>query len=307
MNFVKFIFDPAILIILATFISSIVFVVKKFSYVNTNLAWLINFLSKFKKSDLSYRFGEFDKVISQNAYISSVWHEFRNTLVFSESVAIKKQDNSVAFQNVSQAVNSIQTTVDPLYFFNEDSLVTSKYNNKFVQIAPTILTGLGPLFTFLNIAIAFTHVDFSNQDTTIASVANLMGSMQIAALCSVLAVSASLIFMFFEKLYYNKMCRVPMQKVQELLYGLFDNISSEKFLIELLKETKIQNSNLTILLNKLPEQFKVALDSSVSKSLIPYMENLLFGINNLNDSIKKINLPVKLNGGSDGDVVDKLF
>ena len=103
------------------------------------------------------------------------------------------------------------------------------------------------------------------------------------------------------------MCRVPMQKVQELLYGLFDNISSEKFLIELLKETKIQNSNLTILLNKLPEQFKVALDSSVSKSLIPYMENLLFGINNLNDSIKKINLPVKLNGGSDGDVVDKLF
>lgn len=307
MNFVKFIFDPAILIILAAFISSIVFVVKKFSYVNTNLAWLINFLSKFKKSDLSYRFGEFDKVISQNAYISSVWHEFRNTLVFSESVAIKKQDNSVAFQNVSQAVNSIQTTVDPLYFFNEDSLVTSKYNNKFVQIAPTILTGLGPLFTFLNIAIAFTHVDFSNQDTTIASVANLMGSMQIAALCSVLAVSASLIFMFFEKLYYNKMCRVPMQKVQELLYGLFDNISSEKFLIELLKETKIQNSNLTILLNKLPEQFKVALDSSVSKSLIPYMENLLFGINNLNDSIKKINLPVKLSGGSDGDVVDKLF
>lgn len=307
MNFVKFIFDPAILIILAAFISSIVFVVKKFSYVNTNLAWLINFLSKFKKSDLSYRFGEFDKVISQNAYISSVWHEFRNTLVFSESVAIKKQDNSVAFQNVSQAVNSIQTTVDPLYFFNEDSLVTSKYNNKFVQIAPTILTGLGPLFTFLNIAIAFTHVDFSNQDTTIASVANLMGSMQIAALCSVLAVSASLIFMFFEKLYYNKMCRVPMQKVQELLYGLFDNISSEKFLIELLKETKIQNSNLTILLNKLPEQFKVALDSSVSKSLIPYMENLLFGINNLNDSIKKINLPVKMSGGSDGDVVDKLF
>ena len=307
MNFIKFFLDPAIIIILAAFISSVIFVVKKFTFVNENLVWLIDFLSKFKKSDLSYRFGEFDKVISKKSYISGTWREFRNTLVFSESVALKKQDNSVSFQNVSQSVNSIQTTVDPMYFFNEDSLVTSKYNNKFVQIAPTILTGLGPLFTFLNIAIAFTHVDFSNQDTTIASVSNLMGSMQIAALCSVLAVSASLIFMFFEKLYYNKMCRVPMQKVQELFYGLFDNISSEKFLIELLKETKIQNSNLTVLLNKLPEQFKVALDNSVSKSLIPYMENLLFGINNLNDSIKKINLPVKLNGGSDGDVVDKLF
>lgn len=302
----KFIFDPAIIIILAAFVSSLVFIVKKFTFVNSNLIWLINFLSKFKKSDLSYRFGEFDKVISQNSYVSSVWHEFRNTLVFSESVAIKKQDNSVAFQNVSQAVNSIQTTVDPLYFFNEDSLVSSKYNSKFVQIAPTILTGLGPLFTFLNIAIAFTRVDFSNQETTISSVANLMSSMQVAALCSVLAVSASLIFMLFEKIYYNKMCRVPMLRVQELLYGLFDNISSEKFLIELLKETKIQNSNLTGLLNKLPEQFRVALDSSVAKSIVPYMENLLFGINNLNDSIQKLKIQDK-HTGSDGDVVDKLF
>ena len=306
MNFMKFIFDPAIIIILAAFVSSLVFIVKKFTFVNSNLIWLINFLSKFKKSDLSYRFGEFDKVISQNSYVSSVWHEFRNTLVFSESVAIKKQDNSVAFQNVSQAVNSIQTTVDPLYFFNEDSLVSSKYNSKFVQIAPTILTGLGPLFTFLNIAIAFTRVDFSNQETTISSVANLMSSMQVAALCSVLAVSASLIFMLFEKIYYNKMCRVPMLRVQELLYGLFDNISSEKFLIELLKETKIQNSNLTGLLNKLPEQFRVALDSSVAKSIVPYMENLLFGINNLNDSIQKLKIQDK-HTGSDGDVVDKLF
>lgn len=302
----KFIFDPAIIIILAAFVSSLVFIVKKFTFVNSNLIWLINFLSKFKKSDLSYRFGEFDKVISQNSYVSSVWHEFRNTLVFSESVAIKKQDNSVAFQNVSQAVNSIQTTVDPLYFFNEDSLVSSKYNSKFVQIAPTILTGLGPLFTFLNIAIAFTRVDFSNQETTISSVANLMSSMQVAALCSVLAVSASLIFMLFEKIYYNKMCRVPMLRAQELLYGLFDNISSEKFLIELLKETKIQNSNLTGLLNKLPEQFRVALDSSVAKSIVPYMENLLFGINNLNDSIQKLKIQDK-HTGSDGDVVDKLF
>ena len=168
------------------------------------------------------------------------------------------------------------------------------------------MTGLGPLFTFLNIAIAFTRVDFSNQETTISSVANLMSSMQVAALCSVLAVSASLIFMFFEKIYYNMMCRVPMLRVQELLYGLFDNISSEKLLIELLKETKIQNSNLTGLLNKLPEQFRVALDSSVAKSIVPYMENLLFGINNLNDSIQKLKIQDK-HTGSDGDVVDKLF
>lgn len=303
MNIVKFIFDPAVLIILATFVSIIVFCVQKFSYVNTNLLWLLNFLKKFKKTDLTYRFGEFDKVISQNPYVSSAWQEFRNTLVFSESVALKKQDNSVAYQNVSQAVNSIQTTVDPMYFFNEDSLVLSKYNSKFVQIAPTLLTGMGPLFTFLNIAVAFTRVDFSSQESTISSVSGLMGSMRIAALCSVLAVGASLIFMFFEKLYYNRMCKKPLQEVQEAMYSLFDNISSEKFLIELLKETKIQNSNLTGLLTSLPNQFKEALDQSMAKAIVPYMENLLFGVNNLKETLKDIR-PIQKNGG---DVVDDLF
>lgn len=303
MNITKFIFDPAVLIIIATFVSIIVFCVQKFSYVNKNLLWLLSFLKNFKKTDLTYRFGEFDKVISQNPYVSSAWLEFRNTLVFSESVALKKQDNSVAYQNVSQAVTSIQTTVDPIYFFNEDSLVFSKYNSKFVQIAPTLLTGMGPLFTFLNIAIAFTKVDFSTQETTIASVSSLMGSMQIAALCSVLAVGASLIFMLFEKLYYNKMCKKTLLAVQESMYSLFDNISSEKFLIELLKETKIQNSNLTGLLTSLPNQFKDALDQSISKAIVPYMENLLFGVNNLKDALKDIKKTQK----SSGDVVDDLF
>ena len=130
-----------------------------------------------------------------------------------------------------------------------------------------------------------------------------MGSMQIAALCSVLAVGASLIFMLFEKLYYNKMCKQPLLVVQEAMYSLFDNISSEKFLIELLKETKIQNSNLTGLLTSLPNQFKDALDQSLSKAIVPYMENLLFGVNNLKAALKEIKTQPK----NSGDVVDDLF
>lgn len=306
MNFLRYIFDPAVIIIVAAFVSILVYAYKNFTLVNKNLLWFISFLEKFKKSDLSFRFGEFDSAISKAKYVSSIWHEFRSTLVFSESVALKKQDNSVSYQNVSQSVsNTIQTTVDPLYFFNEEALVTSKYNSKFINIAPTLLTGMGPLFTFLNIAIAFTKVDFSSQETTIASVSNLMSSMQIAALCSVLAVSASLIFMFLEKLYYNKLCKLPLARAQELMYGLFDNISSEKFLIELLKETKIQNSNLTAILNNLPQQFNHAFENSVSKTVVPYMENILFGINNLHEAIKKIHIP-KNNGGN-SDVVDELF
>lgn len=304
MNILRIIFDPAILIIITTFVSLVYFTYKKYSYVNTNLVWLNNLLSKFKKSDLSFRFGEFDAAISKSKYFVNSWLEFRNTLVFSESVAIKK-DKNVSFQSVSQQVANIQTTVDPLYFFNEESMVTSKYNNKIIAAGGTLLTGMGPLFTFLNIAIAFTHVDFSTQETTIASVSALMSGMQIAALCSVLAVSASLIYLLCEKVYYNKMCKQPLNTAQELLYGLFDNISSEKFLIELLKETKVQNGNLTNLMTTLPEQFKESLENSVSKAITPYLENMLYGINTMNESIKKIQIPNI--GGDNTDMVDKLF
>ncbi|MBQ3311326.1 hypothetical protein IJG72_04540 [bacterium] len=305
MNILRLIFDPAILIIISTFVFVVAYTIKKYNYVYTNLNILHKFLSRFKKSDLLYRFGEFDKVLSANGYIAGMWQEFRNTLVFSESIAIKQQDNSVKYQKVSKDIENIQTTVDPLYFFNEESLVTSKYNNKFMQIVPTLLTGMGPLFTFLNIAVAFTKIDFSSNDTVLTSISGLMSSMQVAALCSVLAVSASLIFLFFEKVCYNKLCRVPLQKVQDKVYSLFDNISSEKFLIELLRETKIQNSNLISLLSSLPPNITDSFKSSVVDSVVPYMENMLYGINTLNDSIKNLNDKLK-NNGSD-DVVDGLF
>ena len=304
----RYLFDPAILIIFATSVGIMLYTYKSFVQVNKDLFALKNLLQRFKKSDLSYRFGEFNAALSKMKFISSSWNEFKSTLVFPESVAIKNQDNSVSYKNVSQTVNSIQTTVDPSYFFNEETLVSSKFNSKFIQIAPTILTGLGPLFTFLNIAVVFTHVDFSNQDTTLMSVTGLMSSMQIAAMCSVLAVSASLLYMFFEKLYYNKLCKIPLVSVQESLYSLFENVSSEKFLIELLQETKIQNGNLSRLLSTLPNQLKEAFEGSITKDIVPYMENMLFGINNINSSIKQINITTVNNKKNDGgDVVDKLF
>ena len=305
MNILTYILDPAILLIVGTFIVVVVYCIKKFDYVNANLIWLIGFLKKYNKNDLSYRFSEFDKTISSQKYISNSWAEFKSTFVFSESVALKNRNTGVAFQNVSNQVgNAIQTTSDPTYFFNEDSLVQSKYNSKFVQIVPTLLTGMGPLFTFLNIAIAFTKVDFSTQETTIASVSGLMSSMQIAALCSVLAVSSSLIFMFFEKIYYNKKCKVPLVEIQELMYNLFDSITSEKFLVELLKETKIQNNNLTNLLSEMPKQLNDAIGKNLTK-LVPYLENTIYGLNNLRETVKSIEIPKNLM--QSGDDIDDLF
>ncbi|MEI8129449.1 MAG: hypothetical protein WCG95_07525 [bacterium] len=300
MDFWEILFNPAILIVLVTFFSILIYYIRKVNYINLKLVEFASILQSFKKSDLIFKFKELDDLMSTNSYVANSWAEFKNTLVYSESVSLKNENNDIVFQNISQSVENIQTTIDPIYFFNEETLVTSKLNYKLIQTAPTILTGLGPLFTFLNIAIAFTGVDFATQEATIKSISNLMSSMQVAALVSVLAVGSALTFLMIERILYNTKCKLPLSEVQEKFYKLFDNISSEKFLIELLKETKIQNNSMTNLLSSIPNRFQESLESSLAKVLVPYLENLIFGVNKLQEKVDK-------QRKSTSDIVDDLF
>lgn len=301
MNLLHIFTDIPILIVLFTFLFSIIYCAKNYVYVNKNLKIFLAFISNFRKTDLNFRFKEIDEWMSANPYVSGVWLGFKNTLVFSESIALKGKNNDLTYKEVSSTVQNIQTTVDPLYFFKEETLVTSKFNNKFLQTVPTVLTGFGPLFTFLNIAIAFGKIDFSSQEKTIASVAGLMSSMQTAALVSVIAVGSSLVFLLFERIIFQQLCKNPLSKCEDLMGKLFDNISSEKFLLELLKETKIQNNSVSNLITAMPQQFKAALNSGIASNLVPYLENLIFGLNEVNKSMKEVAKKGK------GDDVDDLF
>ena len=302
MNFMKYLTDIPILIVLLVFITSIVYCYSKYVIAGKNLKILINFISQFKQNDLNFRFKEINTWMSGNPYVSAIWTEFKNTLVFSESVALKQSGKDLKYQDISSTVQNIQTTVDPLYFFNEETLITSKFNSKMIQTIPTVLTGCGPLFTFLNIAIAFGTIDFSSQEKTIASVSGFMSNMQTAALVSVIAVGSSLIYLLIERILYNKMCKTPLTKIQEIMGSLFASISSEKFLYELLRETKIQNNSTANLMSGISGEFKSAFNSSMASNLVPYLENLIFGLNQLNKQLKEAAKASKTS-----DVVDELF
>lgn len=301
MEFLKYLTDIPILVVLSVFFMSTIYCFSKYAKTYRELNKLIGYTKNFKKNDLNFRFKEIDEWMGNNPYVSAIWAEFRNTLVFSESIAVKQGQQEVKYQNISSTVQNIQTTTEPLYFFNEETLVTSKFNFKMVQTIPTVLTGFGPLFTFLNIAIAFGKIDFSTQEKTIASVSNFMTSMQTAALVSVIAVGSSLIYLMIERILYNKMCRTPLNKIQEIIGNLFASISAEKFLYELLRETKLQNNSTANLISEIPTQFKTAFNASTSANLVPYLENLIFGLNQLNKQLKESVNNTKT------DVVDELF
>ena len=293
MTLIKILTEPAILIITAVFLFFIMTVLRNYARVEKNLKSVYIFLSSLNKKELSYRFQELDEFMENNNFTTTAWEDFKKALIFPEKLYIASQNSNGEYKP------EIYLTMDASYFFNEDTLVYSKINNKFIQTMPTLLTGLGPFFTFLKMAIAFTEVNFSADSNVGNSLNGLIANIQIAALCSVFAVGFSLMFMFIEKILYNRMCKKHYLAIQKELIRLFDVVTSEKFLIDLVKESKLQNSTNEKLLKALPEDFAKAVVKSLGETTTPYLENILYSLNKLNESFDK------KSGG--GDVVDKLF
>ena len=291
--------DPPILLILTVFFTVVIYSLKSYLRIQKNLDNILEILNKYKKSELSYRFEELDGELLDNPFISATWAEFKNTLIISDKLVLKDKNENYQIEEVSNLDAKVYATVDTSYFFNDVSLVKSKYNAKFIGIAPTFLTGMGPLFTFAKMAEAFAALDFSTPDAVTASVASLMHHMQLAAMCSVLAVAGSLIYMLIDRLSYTMLCEKALVRVQNKFCKLFDVVASEKFLIDLLKESKVQNHSNSVMLSYIPEGIYKSIDKVMSKTMVPYLEHLVYGVNKLTDTLIK--------NSKKNDSLDNLF
>lgn len=301
-NFLTMISEYATFVVIFAFISLLTYYFSKMGYVNKNLKQLLVIFNSINKDELAVKFKLLDSRLSSNPYISVVWSEFKSTLFFPEASIARDESNPNFFETASQPTLAVQTTIDPQYFFNEETLVLSKYNSKLVGIIPTILTGLGPLFTFLAIATAFANINFGSQEETINTVSSIMHSMQMAAMVSVAALSASIIFMFIEKITYDLKCKNTLNLLQDTITRLFDSTSSEKFLVELLRQNRAQSANMAYALNNIPEQFRKTVNDSMNKTLLPYLESIVFGINKIQEYSKEMT-----KDKDDNDMTDDLF
>lgn len=288
--------EPAIIIITSFFVCFVIYVIIGYTKLEKRLKSVVSFLQSLNKKELSYRFNQLDEYMSGNSSTATPWEDFKKALVFPDKIF----GAAYGANNIgnSEYKTDIYLTVDASYFFNEETLVFSQINHKFIQIMPTLLTGLGPFFTFLNMAIAFTSVNFlsSNIDT---SINELIAKIQIAALCSVFAVGYSLIFMFFERILYSNKCKKYYLLIQKELIRLFDICTSEQFLLDLVKEFKMQAITSEKVFKELPDNFAQATAKSLGEMTTPYLENILYSLNKLNETLNK--------DGGNGDMVDKLF
>ena len=293
MDFFSIITEPAIIIITTIFLFFIIYVLSSYNKVEKNLKKVYGFIHSVEKNELSYKFKHIDEFMINNTYTNTTWESFKKALIFPEKLYVA----NLSSKNLDNRAGEIYLTIDSSYFFNESSLVYSKINNKFIQAMPTLLTGLGPFFTFLKMALAFATVNFAANATN-NSLETLMHGIQVAALCSVFAVGYSLLFLLVEKLLYGKKCKKFCLLIEKEFIKLFDVCSSEQFLLDLVKESRIQNVSSEKILKTLPEDIAKSLSKSIGEITTPYLENILYSLNKLNESIDK---------KSGDDVIDKLF
>ncbi len=294
MKFLVVMQEPVILIITSFFLFFIITVIYNYTKTERNLKPVFNFLKQLNKKELSYRYQELDDYMLSNYYTTTCWEDFKKALIFPEKFYAVAQQ----VKNGTNYSPEIYLAVDSSFFFNEESLIHSKINYKFIQVMPTLLTGLGPFFTFLKMAIAFSAIDLTTTNVG-ASLNGLLENIQLAALCSVFAVGYSLLFMFFEKVLYNRKCKRYYLSIQKEFIRLFDVCTSEQFLLDLVKESKIQGANSEKYLKGLPENLASAISKSIAEVTVPYLENILYSLNKLNEGIDK--------KSGNSDVVDKLF
>ncbi len=288
MNILHLLKDPPIQIILTVFFSAFGYTVKSYIKVYKQLNLLNKGLESFTKDNISYKFEEFKHVMTTNPLSAKPWDDFQSTLVFSDTIAYQDSDTEeLDYDSVSDSMSDIQTTSDALDYFNEDTLAYAHYNKHIIALAPTLLTGFGPLFTFIMIGTAFGMLDFSSNQALTKSIAGFVGTMQVAAMCSVFAVASALIFMSVDKFSFSRFILPLVAKVQNKVTDLFTTISAEKFLVDLLKTTKTQSHDNASLLKNLPTTFTSSIKKDLTNIVVPYLDSVIFGINNLNKTMEK--------------------
>ena len=152
----------------------------------------------------------------------------------------------------------------------------------------------------MKITFAFSALDFTDTLGMTNSMNNLIYNIQIAAICSVMAVGCSLFYMALEKVLYNAICKSKVIDIQNQMGALFDVGTSERFLLDILKETRNKLSEEANFANTLPVAIEKALGKGINEGVLPYLENIVYALNKLQEVI------VGKNKGNT-DIIDKLF
>ncbi len=197
--------------------------------------------------------------------VAEAWREFDETLVSED-------------QKVFNTVNADE-------FFNEHRFANSLVNNRLLHAAPTALTTLGLLGTFLGLTVGLNGLDLSaSTDQLRSGIQVLVQGATLGFTASLWGVAMSLVVNVSVRLMENVVLK-RVRGLQARIDGLFPMRSPEQSLSDIAAHTGASNEALQVLHEKIGsalqesvtrvgEDTSRALNEAIVSSLAPIMSDL---------------------------------
>lgn len=135
-----------------------------------------------------------------------------------------------------EKIVKMRATAPSASFFSEQQLVDIPLNTEFFKHLPGILTGLGIIGTFYGLMIGLNHFDPSTPEQVTSSVNNLLHDVLYAFLGSAVAIFASIVITWLEKLSLAK-CYKYLEKFTASIDKLYISGVGEEYLASLVKSS----------------------------------------------------------------------
>lgn len=215
---------------------------RKAKQINKTLREETSFFESINPRNLTASFPDIETRLQQNDLMKNLWHEFDSSLVKSGQ--------------------SVSTTVESDFYFNEYVLVDIPLRLEFIRNVPGILTALGIIGTFLGVLAGLQGYDSHNVETVRTSVNNLLIGIQGAFLNSFLAIFFAVVCTGIEKMWISSLYS-KVTRLQRAINRLFNRSLSDDYLHKMVDQMEEQTHSMKSFSQDLAETVKRALEELV--------------------------------------------
>ncbi|MAD73883.1 MULTISPECIES: anti-phage ZorAB system protein ZorA [unclassified Pseudoalteromonas] len=194
---------------------------------------------------------------SNNEVVKNLWREFDESLV------------------LDHREKGVYNTLDAEHFFNPRTLASGITSNRLLAAAPSFLTAIGVLGTFLGLTMGLKglHMETKEIEALKDGITSMINGSAMAFVTSVWGVGLSLLLNVFEKNTERRIVK-KVVKVQQTIDFLFPRLPAEKSLVDISKNTSDSSEALQELHERIGNKLQETI-SGVSDSMQDAFTNAL--------------------------------
>jgi len=174
--------------------------------------------------------GSLDQIFHESGTLDHLWQEYADTL--HQQSADGQQAQAMRYRS----------TIPAGMVFRPDILVDIPLRTEFFKHLPGLFTGIGIIGTFYGLLLGLQSFSVSENPVIVrASLSQLLNGVSEAFLVSAAAITLAMAITFVEKLAVTRL-NAKVEKLVQLLDGLFESGAGEEYLARLVKATETSST-----------------------------------------------------------------